>query len=172
MSLLSEDKSLVAQALQVTVACDTTVDTSITTFLPISSGLYRQVVGYAYPRNERYTYVLNVETGEPLEFPEGFLPTLILFTAVQQLAPNGIEIQAWYVDSPTDPDNGNKVLCDNLWVSRINAGRWANQAQTSFQPVAGVNTNGYRWLVLENTDLPDVLTAGVVKVVQAYQLKK
>lgn len=170
MSLLSEDKSFVGQAQQIKVTCDTLVDTSLTTHFPIASGLYRQVVGYAAPRSDRYTYVLDVETGQPLEFPEGFLPTLILFTAVQPLAPNGIEIQAWYVDSPTDPENANQILCDNLWVSRINSGRWADQAQTSFQPVAGVNTNGYRWLVLENTDLPDVLTAGVVKVVQAYQI--
>lgn len=166
MSLLSENVSQVAEAQEVQTKGLTIVAPPVSTHFPLLSGVYQQVVGYVAPRNDQYSYVLDLKTGAPLKLPENMLPTVIMFTAVQNLSYSNFI--AWYVDSDIDPDNANKQLCDNLSDNRINAGRYQYQAENTYNPVSGLATNGYRWIVFENDDYPDPVLTGVVKVVQAY----
>ena len=168
MSLLSEDVALIAQAQQVTIGGLTIVAPPVSEHFSLLSGAFKQKVGYAAPRSAEYTYVLDIHTGEPLELPQGHLPTLILFTPVQTFL-SGAEFTSYLVDSPTDPVTANKAFIETLYEDDINYSYYDYFAENVWDVPSGDQTAGYNWVVFRNSNYPTPVTAGVVKVAIAYQ---
>lgn len=167
MSLLSENVSLVAQAQDVQSAGLTIVAPSVSTHFTFMSGTAKEVVGYVAPRNDQYTYVLDVNTGKPLELPNEYLPILGLYTAVQNV-PDMTSLYVNLIDSPTDPDNGNTIYVTSLDENRVNGGYYEYFSENVFNPPSGLDTAGYRWIVIEKNS-PDPILSGIIKVVISYQ---
>lgn len=167
MSLLSEDVSNVAQSEQVQINGLTIVAPSPSEHFSLLTGFFKQKVGYVVPRDSEYSFVLDITTGEPLQLPEGNLPTMVLYTPIQKV-PSDTQLYAYLVDD-LNLDNANFILNDYMFADRINYSYCNYFAEYTYDPVSGVDTAGYNWMVFYNDNYPNPVTAGAIKVVIAYQ---
>lgn len=169
MSLLSEEVSLVGQAQELVSKELTIVYPPVTTHLSLLSGIFKQAVGYMYPRPQDgyWTYVVDVNTGKPLQLPQGHLPLFINCTPIQNLA--GGEDNDWYlyfVDSPTDPGFYGAYSIDSWSSNDINNKTCDDVTGSS---LTGETYLGYNYIAFYNDYYPDLtFTTGCVKVVVEY----
>lgn len=160
MSLLSEVTSIVGKSTYSVNTQSTLLSPQVTQLFPISSGQYKQVVGYCALGDSQYAPVINIETGEPVKLPLPFLPTYFFISAIKECAPTD-DIAFGFNESATDFSNVYDVT--DWYGSDINAkglygfgGTWVS---TDF--------NQRPYLVLINYNYPTPTTS-VVKVILQY----
>lgn len=163
MSLLSENVATVGKAEYVDVSSLTLLTPSIATHFPILSGRYKQLVGYVLPRTEEWNYVLDVNTNEPLQLPNGYLPVAVAISAVQKL-PDDISYEWYYIDTPVDPVNGDYFGGSSWNGSDINSNTYYEEDQQ----VKGLTFEGHNWIVFKNEDYPTPVPYGMMKFVIEY----
>lgn len=161
MSLLSEDKSTVAQG-NLVVKCQALVTPSVTQHFSLLSGSFKQLVGYLTPREKEYTYVVDT-TGAPIELPQGYAPIGIIITPIQNV-PDDADFNWWFMDS-TDPNTASTQLGANILGTDMN-GNAFSEGLSGY--ARGVDYLGYQWIAFQNNNYPSVLTAGVMKVIVQY----
>jgi len=168
MSLLSESVSQVAQSQNLVSSGLTFVAPPVTTHFSLLGGSYKQVVGFVMPRGEEYSYVLDLFTGQPLELPEGYMPTVTCVSAIQEV-PDESNLNVLLVNSVTDPANADSLIAGNWYGIEINARAYYYNSENTVARVTGLAFQGYNWIVLKNLDYPTPILSGIIKVVIQYQ---
>ncbi len=159
MSLVSEDVSTVAQGI-IEVSNTALITPQAATHFSLMTGMYSQIVGYVVPRTDEWNYVLDVNTGEPLKMPNGYLPISVAISSVQDLPPN-ISYEWYYCDSPVDPANANKFTGASWNGEDINSKTYYEDNSKG----VGLTFLGHNWIVFKNEDYPDPVAYGVIKFV-------
>jgi len=166
MSLLTDDKAQVVEAQNFVMqgGGGASAATTTNTATAVSGVTLKTVVGYVTPTNQEYTFVLDLQTKQPLQLPEGFLPITLFTVPLQQYETNNVLIYASFVDSSTNPANVREV--DN-W-----SGNQLNSVYT-YTEINDIQNNalyyqGYNWLAFRNYYYPTPITSGISKIVLQY----
>jgi hypothetical protein len=160
MSLLSEYKSTVGEANSL-LAESAILPTNSTSFFPIGSGQFKQKVGYCVLGASEIAPVLDFETNEPLQLPQGYIPMTIFLAPVAPFNTNSNTIGFLL---STSPSSFTDVVYETEWlgidlVSKV-AFEWG-YTDVLFQYY------GRNYLCLKNLSFP-TLTTGIVKVYIQY----
>ena len=162
MSLLSEDKAQVIEATNLNILGQTRLPYKVTTQFSLLSGVYKQAVGYVTPRNEEYTYVLDLITNAPLKLPQGFLP-VAAYTVPLQLFNNSSDVYLYFTDTVTNPVNTQDI-----------GGGWIGEDLNTFtyneidEQANALTYEGYNYVVMYNNNFPTPITSGISKVIIEY----
>lgn len=162
MSLLSDQVVQVLQSPNVVGDATTRLTVPISEHFTLMSGVYKQIVGYLAPRNAEYTYVLDINTGEPLQLPQGYL-WISFNTKAVELFDSSVSLDFYFTDS-TDLGTFNTISIDGYNASELNTFTYDEQDQEGF----GNDNTGYNWIVAYNNNYPDIITGGVLKVIVEY----
>ena len=160
MSLLSEYKSTIGEANSL-LANSAILPTNSTSFFPIGSGQFKQKVGYCVLGASEIAPVLDFETNEPLQLPQGYIPMTVFLAPVAPFNSNSNTIGFLF---STSPSSFTDVVYETEWlgidlVSKV-AFEWG-YTDVLFQYY------GRNYLCLKNLSFP-TLTTGIVKVYIQY----
>ena len=165
MSLLTDDKAQVVEAQIFVMQGGSTFTTNTNTATTESSLALKTVVGYVTPRDQEYTFVLDLQTKQPLQLPEGFLPITLFTVPLQQYETNNaVQVVPSFVNSSTNPTNSLGI---SYW-----SGEELNGVYT-YDEINDIQNNafyyqGHNWLAFYNNYYPTPITTGISKVVLQY----
>lgn len=165
MSLLSNNVATVNSST-FTVATESLVlPQEAAKALTLENGAYKQAVGYVAVRDQKWTYILDIKTGEPLQLPQGYVPTGFYFKAVQDV-PLSARLEFLTIDSTVDPDNADYVqIIFFVGTAELNPGVYRRADSNT----SGEDYENRNYLVVYYDDYAtDPLTSGVVQVAVTY----
>lgn len=176
MSLLSETKSQVGECNTLITKSQTIVYPPLTIHLPLLTGTFKQAVGYAYPREALWTYVIDLHTGRPLQLPQGSIPMSISITPTVALL-QGDEnnscpytLYTYFINFPNDPDNHDYTYIDSWCPEELNNKTVDDTlCQSLSSPYCGLSNLGYNYIAVYNDYYPDItFQTGCLKFVVEY----
>jgi hypothetical protein len=161
MSLLSYDRAQVIDAQNLVSNGFSLLSAQATTGLTLQSGLFKQAVGYMVPRNEELTFVLDINTNEPLRLPQGYVPLQLYTVPLQQ-----------YTNSPllcfqVVNDNNNTFdfgTCSGWDKTQLNT--WT--LDEIDDAATGLTYLGFNRIAIKNLNYPTPVSNGISKVVLEY----
>ena len=160
MSLLSETVSNVAQGnLDLNTLY---VTPQVTDSFTLLNGTFKQAVGFAVPRDQEYTFVIDVNTGLPLELPSGYVPIAFTMKSIEPVPPLA-SLSLYLTKSLTNPGMDVKGVFD--WTGHnINAGTY-NETDSK---ATGLDFAGYQYVTIYSNDFPAPVVTGTIQVVVEY----
>lgn len=163
MSLLSEQVATVTSSPNVIVTDSLVLPLEATTFLNLSNGAFQQAVGFVEVRDQEWTPVLDITSGEPLELPQGYVPSGFYARALEYV-PNDANLQLLTIDSIVDPPTATSVAVFNVNPYELNAGLYYRVALNT----SGVDYNGRNYLIFKNLLYPAPVATGALQVIVTY----
>lgn len=164
MSLLSENTGTV-NASEYVVSPSSLLPAQATRFLTLENAPgFQQQVGYVAVRSDEYTPVLNVTTGEPLQLPQGYVPTGFFMKAIQDVSSDA-RLRFLAVNSLEDPSApGSVEILFVVGTHELNPGIF----QRAPANTSGEDYDALNYLVVQNDSYPTPVTTGVVQVAVTY----
>lgn len=163
MSLLSEQVATVTSSSNFLALQSLVLPLEAVSFLSLSNGAFQQAVGFVEVRNQEWTPVLDITTGEPLQLPQGYVPSGFYVRAYENV-PNNANLQLLTIDSIVDPPTAISVPVFNINPYELNAGLYYRVALNT----SGVDYNGRNYLIFKNLLYPTPVTTGALQVIVTY----
>jgi hypothetical protein len=161
MSLLSDSTAQVIDASNVSSLGSTYLSPQVTTHFSLMSGVFKQIIGYVIPRDQEYTYVIDSETGLPLQMPQGYVPIAIYTAPLQSLNPSDY-FYFYFLESLENQNNYYDI------------GDWSGEDLNTFtynevdQDASGLEYQGLNYIGVYNNNYPTPITTGILKVIVEY----
>lgn len=164
MSLLSSNVATVNSSEYVVPTQSLQLPQNSTRFLGLKNAAYKQALGYVAVRGQKWTPVMDLKTGEPLQLPQGYLPVGFYFKAVQDV-PNTANLTFYTIDSLVDPDTANFVAIISLFGTlELNPGFYMRVDPNT----SGEDYENRNYVIVRNTNYPAPVASGVLQVVVTY----
>lgn len=163
MSLLSEKVATVTSSLNVVPTQSLVLPLEAVPFLNLSNGAFQQAVGFVEVRNQEWTPVLDITSGEPLQLPQGYVPSGFYVRAIENV-PNNSNLQLLTIDSIVDPLTATSVPVFNINPYELNAGLYYRVALNT----SGADYNGRNYLIFKNLLYPVSVATGTLLVIVTY----
>lgn len=160
MSLLSEVATTVGQSVYSQNENHTLMKPQVTQNFPIAFGVPKQVVGYCALGSSEYAFVLDAQTGQPIELPEHYLPVFVFLAPIRECDPLD-DISVGF--SATDTDLNDSYEITDWYGSDINVKAMYGFGGTN----QSFDYSGRRYMYMLNYTFPTPTNA-VLKVALQY----